>query len=57
MMTRAKHVWNFGRWRIAWRLGPYRPGFCRRDAGHFTGALPFLWFNAIRRNQVGESER
>ncbi len=48
-MDSGKHVWEFGRWRIAWRFGSYQIGFKRRSEGHYTGSLGFLWWNAIRR--------
>lgn len=49
----SKHVWNLGRWRLAFRFGRYRTGFKRYQTpgGHFSGALPFIWFSAIRRNR------
>ena len=49
--VREKHVWNVGRWRLAFRFGRYRMGYHSRGQGHFTGALPFVWFSLVRRQK------
>lgn len=48
--VREKHVANVGRWRIAWRFGHYKTGYHSRGLPHFAGALPFVWFSVVRRN-------
>lgn len=50
-MPSEKRVREVGRWRIAYRWGRYRTGFHTKRMGGFTGALPFVWFNAIKRDR------